>query len=100
LTSELAAQVIRLAVAAAAWQDVVTVAAVKNKTFGGSIMAAGLLTVNDFLQHLQEQLPAAPARPDLILLPPIAFDATGLDLFGRSALEIEAATGIKTVIPC
>lgn len=63
---------------------------VKNRFFGGSIGAAGLLTVSDFKVSLEEYLRKKPGnRPGTVLLPGLAFDSRGRDLTGRSYLELE-----------
>lgn len=61
---------------------------VKNRFFGGSIGAAGLLTVADFAAALTEHLSAEPGPPPLALLPGLAFDRRGRDLTGRSYAEL------------
>lgn len=80
----------------------VTVEAVPNRFFGGSIGAAGLLTAGDFLAWWEQR--AEPARseshlrpgfrPDLILIPGAAFDARGRDLTGRSYFDLEETFGV------
>jgi len=64
----------------------IKVVSVENNFFGGSIRAAGLLVVDDFLKAL-EQIDLTSI--DLILLPAITFDNRGADLTGKSYLEIE-----------
>ena len=55
---------------------------VPNRFFGGSIKAAGLLTIDDFLETAKGDTTAHPC--DLILLPREALDLKGLDLTGKS----------------
>lgn len=69
--------------------------AVKNRFFGGSIGAAGLLTVADFGVAMEEFLSKRPGqKPRLALLPGLAFDRRGKDLTGRSFIELEQRFGI------
>lgn len=60
---------------------------VPSTFFAGSIMAAGLLVVEDFATAYQ-QLADAPTY-DLVLLPKVAFDQRGRDLTGQSYLDLE-----------
>jgi len=69
----------------------------ENLFFGGSIMCAGLLTVDDFLMTY-EKIRAKVKQGDVLVLPAIAFDQHGKDLTGRFYHEIEEATGIKTIL--
>lgn len=58
-------------------------ALVRNLTYGGNIVCAGLLMVSDFRTALKEslrKLRRVGVRPDLILLPEVAFDRYGDDL--------------------
>lgn len=67
---------------------------VPSRFFGGSIMAAGLLVVSDFLAAFKEFQARHPAtKPDLVLVPAIAFDHRGSDLTGRSMWDLQEATG-------
>ena len=59
----------------------ITVYKVDNYFFGGSIQAAGLLTVRDFLAAARKAL--AGRRHDLLLVPQEAFDGHGFDLTGQ-----------------
>ena len=80
----------------------IEVLAVPNRFFGGSIQAAGLLTVADFREAL-EQYSATNSRSqtDLVLLPGLAFDSRGFDLTGRSYLELEEMSGAAVrIIDC
>lgn len=54
---------------------------VRSRFFGGNIMAAGLLTVGDFLEAYQEVADSG-HKPDLVTLPARAFDPWGRDLEG------------------
>jgi len=67
---------------------------VKNHLFGGSIMAAGLLSVEDFFTAFQEYC-SLHERPDHILIPLEPFDWQGYDITGRHFKELETITGIE-----
>jgi hypothetical protein len=69
---------------------------VKSRFFGGSIGAAGLLTVADFEAALAEYLNDKPGqRPLLALLPGLAFDRRGKDLTGRSLVDLKQRFGMS-----
>ncbi|MDD3653898.1 MAG: DUF512 domain-containing protein [Desulfotomaculaceae bacterium] len=89
LTSELASQIIRMA-KARFFEGIaeVKIKAVRSRFFGGSIKAAGLLTVADFMAAIEECF-RKPWRPQLILLPGLAFDRRGRDITGRSYFDLE-----------
>jgi NifB/MoaA-like Fe-S oxidoreductase len=97
LTSELAAPVISLGLRKFLKDEAdVRAVAVKNRFFGGSIGAAGLLTVEDFKFSLKEHLSKnSGIKPGAALLPGIAFDQRGRDLTGHSYLELEEHFRIK-----
>jgi NifB/MoaA-like Fe-S oxidoreductase len=90
LTSELAAPAINLGLQRFLKHDAdVSMVVVKNRFFGGSIGAAGLLTVEDFKFSLEEYLRKNPGnKPEVVLLPGIAFDRRGRDLTGCSYLKL------------
>lgn len=75
----------------------IEVMAVENRFFGGSIACAGLLTVADFQEALEERWSGKRPPFDLILLPGAAFDARGRDLTGRSYRELEEKCGVPAV---
>jgi hypothetical protein len=77
-------------------EEQIQVQLVPNRYFGGSIQAAGLLTVADFASAIRGL--AKDSQPDLILLPPLAFDKWGKDLTGRSFLELEEMFGVEVVV--
>lgn len=90
LTSEFAGPVIKLALQQF-YQGVAEsqVLVVPNKFFGGSIKAAGLLTVEDFIAAVVNFFCEFPEyRPDVVFLPGLAFDHQGRDLTGRSYMEL------------
>lgn len=91
LTSQLASAVIGLGLNQFLKDEVeVKSVAVKNRFFGGSIGAAGLLTVSDFKAALEEYLGQKPGvKPGIVLLPSLAFDSRGRDLTGCSYHELE-----------
>jgi len=96
LTSELADPIIKMALERF-WGDTaeVQVTAARNRFFGGSIKAAGLLTVEDFAVALEEHFQdKSKWQPQLVLLPGLAFDRRGRDLTGRSYLELEDRFGV------
>lgn len=100
LTSELAAAVISLGLKRFLKEEVeVKTAPVKNCFFGGSIGAAGLLTVSDFKLSLAGYLGKnSGKKPGLVLLPGLAFDSRGRDLTGSSYLELERDYKVKVEI--
>jgi hypothetical protein len=77
---------------------------VVSRYFGGNIMSAGLLTVEDYAAAWAERAGGAGStegpRPDLILLPAAAFDSRGRgrDLTGRSYHELADITGTKVMV--
>ncbi|MBZ4688350.1 MAG: radical superfamily enzymePDZ protein [Clostridiales bacterium] len=71
---------------------------VRNEFFGGSIMAAGLLVVEDFKVALREWNYNHSEKIELILLPAAAFDHTGRDLTGTSYWEIADYTDCPIVV--
>jgi NifB/MoaA-like Fe-S oxidoreductase len=85
LTGELAAPVLNLA-----WEALgisLPLRAVPNRTFGGSIRAAGLLTLEDFRAGLQEATNQGIGW-DWLLLPAAPFE-DGVDLLGESLAVFE-----------
>lgn len=67
---------------------------VKNKFFGGSIITAGLLTVNDIKQSL-EKFNLNKKKNYLILLASIIFDDYGNDLIGNNFKEISEFSNLE-----
>ncbi|MCK8826165.1 DUF512 domain-containing protein [Natroniella acetigena] len=100
LTSVLATEIIREGLQLVlnnnpTWQ--IEIATVSNNFFGGSILCAGLLVVEDFRKILlsyKEQL----AEFDLFLLPGIAFDNWGRDLTGEEYQKLEEEFGIRVEV--
>ena len=93
LTSQLARARLEQAVEQMNLKDIVEVIAVESHFFGGSIMSAGLLTVEDFREELSKY--QALEEVDLILLPEVAFDFRGFDLAGDSYHSLEEELGIN-----
>ncbi len=76
--------------------DNLSVEPVTSRYFGGTIDAAGLLTVGDFALTL-EKIPAWKSFT-MILFPAIAFDQTGTDLAGHSFLSLkESGPRVKLI---
>ncbi|WP_164730816.1 DUF512 domain-containing protein [Anoxybacter fermentans] len=65
---------------------------VPNRFFGGSIMAGGLLVIQDFIDRW-EQL--SDHDYDLVIIPGIFLDPWGVDLVGRKLSELEERIGIQ-----
>lgn len=99
VTSAMAGGVMSAALAAMAENDVEfhTVPA-RNRFFGGSIAAAGLLTLEDMQRAVDHYLGQGGPRPELILLPPVAFDHRGRDLTGCFYQDGWERHGIPVVI--
>ncbi|OAT86324.1 radical SAM protein [Desulfotomaculum copahuensis] len=97
LTSELGHPAVRLALARLfpGGAGGVRVLPVKNRFFGGSIKAAGLLVVEDMAAAVRTCLDNDRcARPALVVVPEIAFDFRGRDLTGRSYLDLREECGL------
>lgn len=62
------------------------IAAVPSFFWGGSIFSAGLLTIADIRREIKK-LPRN-YSPEIVMLPPQAFDRQGLDLCGQSYLKL------------
>ncbi|MEW6723876.1 MAG: radical SAM protein [Bacillota bacterium] len=83
LASQFGAPLLRLALTALGLAEP-PVVAVPSQHFGGSIQAAGLLVTSDFLSVLHQLGPGW----EILILPELAFDPSGLDLTGRHYLEL------------
>lgn len=75
----------------------ITIVPVPNRTFGGTIKAAGLLLVEDFLMVIEDYMQER-VKPDLLVLPALAFDERGRDLRGRNYGDIADITGCRVVL--
>jgi hypothetical protein len=67
---------------------------VKNTTFGGNIIVAGLLLVQDYIPVIEKVLSEG-YKPDVIILPKAGFFFDELDLTGVSAHTIKDKFGIE-----
>ncbi|MHB0886336.1 MAG: radical SAM protein [Bacillota bacterium] len=95
-TSKLAEAVVRLALERVLESEAlegVRIVAVEDAFFGGSIMAAGLAVVQDYLAALTREEKAGRPVPRLILIPWEPWDQDRRDLTGRSVDEVAAAAG-------
>ncbi len=90
LVSALGGDLIRACLSRAQFPGV-EVITVNNSTFGGSIGCAGLLTTTDLIASM----PANNNRPDLLLLPKVAFDQSGRDITGVHYHRVQAAAGYR-----
>jgi pyruvate-formate lyase-activating enzyme len=103
LTSALGAGPLEMGFRAAAGTGpAVRVVPVASRSFGGSIAAAGLLTVSDFACALEPLVrDRAVQGGDLVFLPPVSFGADGLDLFGRRPGDLQALLprGTRLIVP-
>ncbi len=98
LTSELGHSIVKrvlelLRIGPAAAQAV----AAANLTFGGTIGAAGLLTVDDYLEAYRtwtDSRAAGSHAPDQVIVPQESFDPRGFDLKRRHFSRLEQATGL------
>ncbi|HWI54124.1 MAG TPA: DUF512 domain-containing protein, partial [Desulfobacteria bacterium] len=96
LCSEFGAPVLKMALDAVNHGQNLELLTVKSRYFGGSIGAAGLLVVNDFLTALSGCDLAG--TDTALFLPSVAFDRKGRDLTGSSYFKIEETTGQKVEI--
>jgi wyosine [tRNA(Phe)-imidazoG37] synthetase (radical SAM superfamily) len=70
---------------------------VKNLTFGGTIRAAGLLTVDDYLNAFKKWLESNP-EPEQIILPMESFNSLGFDLRHIHYTELQKAADVIVII--
>jgi hypothetical protein len=73
-------------------EDCAEVVMVKNLTFGGTIRAAGLLTVDDYEATFKDWQTRGKEKPCQILLPDESFNSLGFDLKHRHWSQLEALT--------
>jgi len=78
-------------------RDTAEILMVKNHTFGGTIRAAGLLTVDDYLDAYAKWLENNPP-PAQIIAPIETFNSLGFDLRHRHLSELQRVTGVPTVL--
>lgn len=97
LCSELGAPVLQMALERMGDYQKYQLSTVKSRYFGGSVKAAGLLVVSDFLEALHEPRQDY-SESQAVFLPSAAFDREGRDLTGESFLKIEENAGQKVQI--
>jgi len=66
----------------------------ENSYFGGNIMCAGLLV----LQDIEDLLKQLDKPPQVVFLPQIMMDERGRDLTGRNYIELEQEYGVTVVV--
>ncbi len=74
-----------------------------NRFLGGNVFMGDLLTVQDFIDAVNEYLQSGGERPHLVVIPssPFSLGAWGRDLTGRCYLQIERAVGVPVaLLPC
>ncbi len=99
VTSSLAVNILQPGIKRFAKDLEYQVTAARNTFFGGSIGAAGLLVVEDMVTAIQKFVSVSGGwAPDLVLLPPVAFDHRGRDLIGVYYKEVEEKTGLPVEI--
>jgi wyosine [tRNA(Phe)-imidazoG37] synthetase (radical SAM superfamily) len=69
----------------------------KNRTFGGTIRAAGLLTVDDYLETYTVWR-TSNQKPSQLIIPLESFNSLGFDLKHRNFSELQNMTGIRVVL--
>lgn len=74
--------------------DPVEVVPVPSLLFQGSIMSAGLLVVEDFLEVIK----AKKFKPRVIIVPEKPFNFKGKDLLGHSYLRLQEETGAQLIL--
>jgi hypothetical protein len=74
--------------------DEVKISIAANIYFGGNIMCAGLLVLEDIETALKQQN----KLPQVVFLPQVMFDEKGRDLTGRHYLELEQNYGVTVVV--
>jgi len=94
LTSEFGTEIVQQALKLFA--VIAEVKMVPNQLFGGSIRAAGLLSVHDFYKAAKAAL--SQKNYDLLFVPREAFDHRGLDLTGQSVDSLAEALKVPVVM--
>lgn len=74
----------------------ITAIVTPNLTFGGTIRAAGLLCVSDYLAAFKAYTAENPC-PGAVMVPGESFDYNGLDLKGESFAAMQKAFGVPTI---
>ena len=80
-----------------AGKDMSEAVMVKNRTFGGTIRAEGLLTVDDYYEAYTGWRESNP-QPSHIILPLESFSSLGLDLKHRHFSELARMTGVPVLL--
>ena len=73
----------------------------ENTTFGGTIGAAGLLTVDDYLAAYREWAGSRPTGapvPVQVIVPQESFDRRGLDLRRTPVSRLEEGVGLRVIV--
>lgn len=78
-------------------KDVAETLMVRNFTFGGTIRAAGLLTVDDYCKAYSKWLESNPA-PSQIIIPMESFNSLGFDLKHTHYSELQKMTGVPVFL--
>jgi len=77
---------------------------IANRTFGGTIRAAGLLTIDDYLEGYNAwrdrpgPLPEPGAPPAQVIVPVESFDSRGFDLKRVHVSELERSAGVPVLL--
>jgi len=66
----------------------------ENRYLGPNIFMGDLLTVQDYIEFLDDHMEAGHARPDLVLIPSSPFSTWRRDITGRTFYEIGRHTGL------
>lgn len=74
-----------------------TIVSVKNETFAGTIRAAGLLCVSDYLKAFGAYT-ASHQKPGAVMLPAESFDYLGSDLKGDHFTRLREAFGVPAIL--
>lgn len=90
LVSQLGFEIISLVLKAYSDLDIKIAA---NNYFGGNIMCAGLLVLQDITDALLQQ----EIMPETLFIPQIMLDEKGRDLTGRNYIELEQQHNIKVI---
>jgi len=99
LASEFGSEVVGVVVEQLGLDDgAAEVFAVKNLTFGGTIRAAGLLTVDDYLAALDSWRRSRSTDVAQLIVPLESFDFLGLDLKRRHSSELARAAGVPVFL--
>jgi hypothetical protein len=80
-----------------AGRDAAEPVAVENRTFGGSIGAAGLLTVDDYFESYTAWR-GSDREPSQLILPLESFNSRGVDLKRTHYSELQRLTGVPVLL--